>query len=124
MFFCHQCNQTITISITSTTDPLCPLCNLGFLEDYTDLNPNPILNLIFPISDPPVTSCLPFIPVMDLTNLDHELDAFDPVSFSHIHLKQLQSSGINVQSLSPFFPPSSTFGFLSLTLIKVTKMSK
>ncbi|KAG2288286.1 hypothetical protein Bca52824_047890 [Brassica carinata] len=36
MFFCHQCNQTITISITSTADPFCPLCNLGFLEEYAD----------------------------------------------------------------------------------------
>ncbi|KAF2619201.1 hypothetical protein F2Q68_00041729 [Brassica cretica] len=36
MFFCHQCNQIITISITSSADPLCPLCNLGFLEEYAD----------------------------------------------------------------------------------------
>ncbi|KAF2565542.1 hypothetical protein F2Q68_00025774, partial [Brassica cretica] len=64
MFFCHQCNQTITISITSTADPFYPLA----------------------------TSRLPFIPVMDFTNLDHEPDAFDPVSFIHSHLHQLQSS--------------------------------
>uniref|UniRef100_A0A0D3BVU4 Bifunctional inhibitor/plant lipid transfer protein/seed storage helical domain-containing protein n=1 Tax=Brassica oleracea var. oleracea TaxID=109376 RepID=A0A0D3BVU4_BRAOL len=51
MFFCHQCNQTITISITSTADPFYPLA----------------------------TSRLPFIPVMDFTNLDHEPDAFDPL---------------------------------------------
>ncbi|KAF2592779.1 hypothetical protein F2Q70_00042654 [Brassica cretica] len=95
MFFCHQCNQTITITISSAADPFCPLCNLGFLEEYTD----PIPNLIFPISDPPPSSRLPFIPVMDFTNLDHDPDAFDPVSFIHSHLQQLQSSGINVQML-------------------------
>ncbi|CAN7097651.1 unnamed protein product [Brassica rapa subsp. narinosa] len=90
-FFCHQCNQTITITISPTADPFCPLCNLGFLEEHTDP--------IFPISDPPPSSRLPFIPVMDFTNLDHDPDAFDPVSFIHSHLQQLQSSGINVQML-------------------------
>ncbi|CAN7012508.1 unnamed protein product [Brassica oleracea var. botrytis] len=55
MFFCHQCNQTITISITSTADPFYPLA----------------------------TSRLPFIPVMDFTNLDHEPDAFDPLLELH-----------------------------------------
>ncbi|CAA7048371.1 unnamed protein product [Microthlaspi erraticum] len=107
MFFCYQCNQTITISISSSTDPFCPLCSEGFLEEYMEPNPNPIPNLVFPISDP-ITSRFPFIPVMDLTNLSQSTeaqstqqppDAFDPVRFIHSHLQQMQSSGINVQLL-------------------------
>ncbi|XP_010461879.1 PREDICTED: E3 ubiquitin-protein ligase RING1-like [Camelina sativa] len=113
MFFCYQCNQTITISITSSADPFCPLCNGGFLEEYVDPNPNPIPNLILPMSDL-ISSRLPFIPVMDFTNpsflgqsmepqstttTQQQPDAFDPVRFIHNHLLQLQSSGINVQFL-------------------------
>ncbi|EOA39403.1 hypothetical protein CARUB_v10012493mg [Capsella rubella] len=111
MFFCYQCNQTITISITSSADPFCPLCNEGFLEEYVDPNPDPIPNLILPMSDP-ISSRLPFIPVMDFTNpsflgqsmepqatTQRQPDAFDPVRFIHNHLLQLQSSGINVQFL-------------------------
>lgn len=110
MFFCYQCDQTITISITSSADPFCPLCNGGFLEEYVDPNPNPIPNLILPMSDP-ISSRFPFIPVMDFTNpsflgesmepqsTQQQPDAFDQVRFIHNHLLQLQSSGINVQFL-------------------------
>ncbi|ESQ30446.1 hypothetical protein EUTSA_v10011690mg [Eutrema salsugineum] len=110
MFFCYQCNQTITISISSSADPFCPLCNGGFLEEYTEPSPNPSPSLIFPISDP-VSSRFPFIPAMDFTNpsflgqsmevqsTQQQPDAFDPVRFIHNHLQQLQSSGINVQLL-------------------------
>ncbi|VVB00664.1 unnamed protein product [Arabis nemorensis] len=108
MFFCYQCNQTITISISSSADPFCPLCNEGFLEEYTEPNPNPnpSPNLIFPMSDP-ISARFPFIPVMDFTNLSsmesqstqEPPDAFDPVRFIQNHLQQLQSNGINVQFL-------------------------
>uniref|UniRef100_A0A1J3IQ58 RING-type E3 ubiquitin transferase n=1 Tax=Noccaea caerulescens TaxID=107243 RepID=A0A1J3IQ58_NOCCA len=110
MFFCYQCNQTITISISSSADPFCPVCNEGFLEEYTEPNPNPSPTLVFPMSDP-ITSRFPFIPVMDFTNssflgqsteaqsTQQQPDAFDPGRFIHSHLQQLQSSGINVQLL-------------------------
>ncbi|KAL1192615.1 E3 ubiquitin-protein ligase RING1-like [Cardamine amara subsp. amara] len=120
MFFCYQCNQTITISISSSAEPFCPLCNEGFLEEYTDPNPNQNPNMIFPMSDP-ISSLLPLFmapsslpsstTVMDFTNpsfLEQSMepqstqqhpDAFDPIRFFQNHLQQLQSSGINVQLL-------------------------
>jgi len=101
MLFCYQYDQTITISITSSADP-CPLCNGGFLDEYVDPNPNPIPNLILPMSDP-ISSRFSFIPVMDFTNpsflgesmepqsTQQQLNAFDPVRLIHNHLLQLQS---------------------------------
>ncbi|KAE8732837.1 E3 ubiquitin-protein ligase RING1-like [Hibiscus syriacus] len=57
-FFCYQCNRSVTITISSSADPYCPVCNEGFLEEYenhslnpgsTFQNPNPNSN---PLSDP------------------------------------------------------------------------
>ncbi|KAL0696842.1 hypothetical protein Bca4012_064022 [Brassica carinata] len=112
MFFCYQCNQTITISISSTADPFCPLYNLGFLEEYTDPNPNPIPNLIFQISDP-ATSPFPFIPVMDFTNLDHDHDPFDP------DLIQQLAEEDDPNRYGP--PPASRSAVDALPTVKVTK---
>ncbi|KAE8691452.1 E3 ubiquitin-protein ligase RING1 [Hibiscus syriacus] len=63
-FFCYQCNRTVTITITPSADPSCPICNEGFLEEYenpslypgsTFQNPNPNPNPNDPllsVSDP------------------------------------------------------------------------
>ncbi|CAA7036456.1 unnamed protein product [Microthlaspi erraticum] len=65
MFFCYQCDRTVTISVSSTADPFCPRCNGGFLEEYEEeRNPNPSPNLnpggFFPMADP-FSSLLPLI---------------------------------------------------------------
>ncbi|KAE8703096.1 RNF181 protein [Hibiscus syriacus] len=39
-FFCYQCNRTVTVTISPSSDPSCPLCNDGFLEEYENPNPN------------------------------------------------------------------------------------
>uniref|UniRef100_A0A175YHZ9 RING-type E3 ubiquitin transferase n=1 Tax=Daucus carota subsp. sativus TaxID=79200 RepID=A0A175YHZ9_DAUCS len=41
-YFCHQCNHNVAISRMPNTDPLCPSCRYGFLEeiDVPRLNPN------------------------------------------------------------------------------------
>ncbi|CAN8270292.1 unnamed protein product [Cochlearia groenlandica] len=62
-FFCYQCNHPVTISVSSSVDPFCPICNGGFLEEYEEReeeeehnNPNPSLNLnhgsFLPMADP------------------------------------------------------------------------
>ncbi|KAE8729561.1 E3 ubiquitin-protein ligase RING1 [Hibiscus syriacus] len=65
-FFCYQCNRTVTITISSSADPYCPICNEGFLEEYENpcLNPgsafqiqNPNSN---PLSDPFLSTSDPF----------------------------------------------------------------
>ncbi|KAE8711777.1 E3 ubiquitin-protein ligase RING1-like [Hibiscus syriacus] len=40
-FFCYQCNRSVTVTISpSSSDPSCPICNEGFLEEYESSNPN------------------------------------------------------------------------------------
>lgn len=46
LYFCHQCNRTVSITPSPTSELLCPNCNTGFLEEYENPNPNP------PIPDP------------------------------------------------------------------------
>ncbi|XWS39597.1 hypothetical protein CRYUN_Cryun18bG0068800 [Craigia yunnanensis] len=40
-FFCYQCNRTVTVTISPSSDPSCPICNEGFLEECDNPNPNP-----------------------------------------------------------------------------------
>ncbi|CAN7011482.1 unnamed protein product [Brassica rapa subsp. trilocularis] len=105
MYFCYQCNQTVTISTSSTSsDPFCPLCSGGFLEEYDEPNPNPPPNLnpsgggFFPMADP-FSTLLPLLfgsnPSMQPRSTRN--DAFDPVSFLQNHLQHLRSSGTHVQ---------------------------
>ncbi|XVE92941.1 hypothetical protein REPUB_Repub01dG0147200 [Reevesia pubescens] len=39
-FFCYKCNRTVTVTISPSSDPSCPLCNEGFLEEYENPTPN------------------------------------------------------------------------------------
>ncbi|KAG2294394.1 hypothetical protein Bca4012_004522 [Brassica carinata] len=116
MFFCYQCNRTVTISISSaSSDPFCPLCSGGFLEEHDEPNPNPPPNLnpgggFFPMADP-FSTLLPLLfgssssstanpsfsgqPSMQPRSTRN--DAFDPVSFLQNHLQHLRSSGTHVQ---------------------------
>ncbi|KAJ0232182.1 E3 ubiquitin-protein ligase RING1-like [Hirschfeldia incana] len=105
MFFCYQCNRTVSISISSSSDdPFCPLCSGGFLEEYNEPpNPNPPPNLnpigFLPMSDP-FSTLLPLLfgpSSSTATNQSFLGGAFDPVSFLQNHLQHLQSSGTHVQ---------------------------
>ncbi|XVF44567.1 hypothetical protein PTKIN_Ptkin02bG0135300 [Pterospermum kingtungense] len=65
-FFCYQCNRTVTVTISPSSDPSCPICNDGFLEEYE--NPNPSQGSAFqtpnpnanPFSDPFISLSDPF----------------------------------------------------------------
>ncbi|KAK8564100.1 hypothetical protein V6N13_005685 [Hibiscus sabdariffa] len=69
-FFCYQCNRTVTVTISpSSSDPSCPICNEGFLEEYESTNPNqgpgfpnpnPFSDPFLPLSDP-FASLLPLL---------------------------------------------------------------
>ncbi|MFS7996666.1 putative transcription factor C2H2 family [Helianthus anomalus] len=41
LYFCYQCNRTVSISPSPTAELICPNCNEGFLEEYENPNPNP-----------------------------------------------------------------------------------
>ncbi|XP_010541863.1 PREDICTED: E3 ubiquitin-protein ligase RING1-like isoform X2 [Tarenaya hassleriana] len=133
LFFCYQCNRTVTVSISSSTDPFCPLCNDGFLEEYEDPNPNPSPNLnpsgVFPFSDP-LSSLLPILFAPSASPSSNVIDffnpsifgqpmpgrstqpdpiAFDPVTFLQNHLQSLRSSGTHVQFVIENHPSDPEF---------------
>lgn len=39
LYFCYQCNRTVSVTPSASSDPLCPDCNNGFLEEYESPNP-------------------------------------------------------------------------------------
>lgn len=41
LYFCYQCNRTVSITPSPTSDLLCPDCNSGFLEEYENREPVP-----------------------------------------------------------------------------------
>lgn len=41
LYFCYQCNRTVSVTPSPSSDPLCPDCNAGFLEEYESPNPSP-----------------------------------------------------------------------------------
>ncbi|XP_030541179.1 E3 ubiquitin-protein ligase RING1-like [Rhodamnia argentea] len=48
LYFCHQCNRTVSINPSPTSDLHCPDCNGGFLEEYESPDVSPMLNPFFP----------------------------------------------------------------------------
>lgn len=51
LYFCHQCNRTVTLIPSPTSDLACPICQSGFLEELE--NPSPHPNPFFTASDLP-----------------------------------------------------------------------
>ncbi|CAN8268987.1 unnamed protein product [Cochlearia groenlandica] len=118
MFFCHQCDRTVTISVSSTSDPLCPRCNGGFLEEYEGSSPNQTLNLDSGgFTTDPLSVLLPLLlgssasaptsstvinpsfyraSTQPRATQQHG-NAFDPMLFLQNHLAHLRSSGTQVQ---------------------------
>ncbi|KAJ4961820.1 hypothetical protein NE237_021730 [Protea cynaroides] len=50
-YFCYECNRTVSITPSPTSDLVCPECNGGFLEEYENPNPTPNRNPFFTYSD-------------------------------------------------------------------------
>ncbi|KAL4309213.1 hypothetical protein GQ457_01G001300 [Hibiscus cannabinus] len=134
-FFCYQCNRTVTVTISPSSDPSCPLCNDGFLEEYENPNPNSGFDFFNPIRNPvddPYSSLLdPFSSLLPLllssssspASADHHSPnlfgssrsgrgdpfAFDPFTFFQNHLNDLRSSGANIQFVIENNPSESGF---------------
>ncbi|KAE8677886.1 E3 ubiquitin-protein ligase RING1-like [Hibiscus syriacus] len=121
-FFCYQCNRTVTIMISPSADPSCPICNGGFLEEYenpslnpgsTFQNPNPNPNDTSPSVSDPFSAFLPFLfpsspspASIDLHNPNlfgptrsARVDpfTFDPFTFIQNHLNDLRSRGAQIE---------------------------
>ncbi|KAL6178316.1 hypothetical protein ACLB2K_049834 [Fragaria x ananassa] len=121
LYFCHQCDRTVTLNPSPTSDLACPVCSGGFLEEMESSNPNPIPNPFFTSDGPPFPSAgLPTFLfgaptsaagprnlVEDLSTIlggapsraspFHDPDAFDPFRFLESYLQGLRANGANVQ---------------------------
>ena len=124
-FFCYKCDQIVSVSASDSSDPFCPHCLQGFLEECE--NPNPISNPSLD-GDPFAESSIGFDPLSFLplllsstsTTIDLQnsrlfsnssasgsrsrtrpnfdgSDMFDPFVFLQNHLRDLQAGGANVQ---------------------------
>ncbi|CAN0917212.1 E3 ubiquitin-protein ligase RING1-like [Linum grandiflorum] len=111
-FFCHQYNRTVTIFVTPTSDPLCPRCNEGFLEESENPNPNPnsLPESFSPFKD--IFSLLPFplsfsahgasVHLLDLSPFHgfnpspRNPSEFSPFDFLRDHLQTLQCNGTHI----------------------------
>ncbi|KAI4373139.1 hypothetical protein MLD38_011298 [Melastoma candidum] len=96
LYFCHQCNRNVTVVLPPSSDPVCPDCDDGFLEELENpnpnLNPNPVSasvtgpgGLSFPDAFfPDPFSFLPFLfPSSSSTSVtSSSVDLHDPSSFS------------------------------------------
>ncbi|XP_043695542.1 E3 ubiquitin-protein ligase RING1-like [Telopea speciosissima] len=51
LYFCHQCNHTVSLTPSPTSDLVCPDCNGGFLEEYENPSPTPTHNPFFSYSE-------------------------------------------------------------------------
>ncbi|CAL0316240.1 unnamed protein product [Lupinus luteus] len=119
-FFCHVCNERITV--IDEYEPFCPVCLQGFVEEFDDPNPNPSLRFNHdPSSEPhfPINpfNFLPFLlssastTSVDLQNPNFfsissgprtrpeipDSGMFDPFLFLQNHLRGLRDDGANVQ---------------------------
>ena len=124
-FFCYKCDEIISVSASIYSDPFCPQCLQGFLEECENRNPNSNPSLD---GDPFAKSSLDFDPFSFLpfllsstsTTIDPHnsrlfsnssasgsrsrtrpnfdgLDMFNPFAFLQNCLRDLQAGGANVQ---------------------------
>uniref|UniRef100_A0A2P2KUF9 RING-type E3 ubiquitin transferase n=1 Tax=Rhizophora mucronata TaxID=61149 RepID=A0A2P2KUF9_RHIMU len=118
LFFCYQCNRTVTITVSHASDPSCPLCHEGFLEENDNPNSGPpdfasqnLNSFELPYADP-FPSLLPLLfsssAAASVTNADfqnHNIfgpssgdpGPFNPLDFLRSHLQNLHSGGARIQ---------------------------
>ncbi|KAL3840525.1 hypothetical protein ACJIZ3_025116 [Penstemon smallii] len=109
MYFCHQCERTVTISPSPVGDLLCPTCNSGFVEEFQNPNPNPTIPEPF-FPDPLSLLLSQFLLPSHNTSNPISVprpnptrepalrpDDFDPVSYLMNLLSNRRASGIDYQ---------------------------
>lgn len=125
LYFCHECNRTINLSPSPTSDLICPVCGGGFIEemDNPDPTPNPSSASVFSFSSEGSPFGASGFPLMFTTSstghggggsIPDELSAlfgggpdrasslqdpevFNPVAFLQNYLQTLRANGANVQ---------------------------
>ncbi|KAL7162999.1 hypothetical protein ACSBR2_039157 [Camellia fascicularis] len=133
LYFCYQCNGTVTVTPSPNTDLLCPSCDGGFLEEYEDPNPNPNPHLPldpfssfsdplsvflsgFPLlfsssfSDPQNPRNFPNLFSPTRSSYAQDPHMFDPYAFLQNHLAALAAGGANIEFVVAN-NPSSEQGF-------------
>ncbi|KAL5983035.1 hypothetical protein ACLOJK_017115 [Asimina triloba] len=135
-YFCYQCNRTVSVTPSPSSDLVCPVCSGGFLEEYeppTNPNPNPNFfsssssdNLshfpfLFPSSSPAVDLQspldLPYLfggPHNPSSSGGVDPEVFNPFLFLQNYLQNLVAGGANIQFVlensngdSPFRLPAN-----------------
>ncbi|EPS73974.1 hypothetical protein M569_00782, partial [Genlisea aurea] len=106
MYFCHQCERTVAISPSPGGDILCPSCNSGFVEEFQNPSPNPVIP--DPFFPDPLSLFLsqfilppgnPFNPPRSVSSGDPQLghESFDPVTYLVNLLANRRASGVDYQ---------------------------
>ncbi|CAI9761929.1 unnamed protein product [Fraxinus pennsylvanica] len=118
IYFCHECERTVSITPSLTGDLLCPSCLSGFVEEYE--NPNPITP--DPFSSDPLSTFLSHLLSPSASNrvvlqnqggdmareylfgFDHDdrqstirSDVFDPFAYLMNLLASQRATGVNYQ---------------------------
>ncbi|KAI4328606.1 hypothetical protein L6164_020944 [Bauhinia variegata] len=117
-FCCYKCDRTVVVSVSaSSSEPLCPLCNQGFVEELENPNPNNSLNPTHLAEGFDPLSFLPLLSPSTSTVVDFQnprlfshasasgsrsstrsdSDMFDPYVFLQNRLRDLQASGTSFQ---------------------------
>lgn len=124
LYFCYQCDDSVTLTPSPTSDLVCPVCNGGFLEELDSPNPNPSPFIPFPPEPPSFgaggfpllfTNAASSGPAGGPGNIVDDLsalfggapsrnpspfpdsDAFNPFLFLQNYLQTLRANGANVQ---------------------------
>ncbi|XP_028756590.1 E3 ubiquitin-protein ligase RING1-like [Neltuma alba] len=123
LYFCHECNATVSIRTSSSSDLACPNCNGGFIEEVDNPAPNfsnPFFSftsefggggagfpLVFSTTSTGGGSGAGAPIIDDLSTLFGggpnrsspfgETDAFNPFVFLQNYLQTLRAGGANVQ---------------------------
>ena len=112
-YFCHQCNRTVSITPSSSSELLCPNCNGGFLEELETPIPSPnSINPFLPFNTdigPGAAGVGGTFP-LKISGGDHgtalfgggagnaaATDAFNPFVFLQNYIQTLRAGGANVQ---------------------------
>ncbi|KAL9317022.1 hypothetical protein ACSQ67_013539 [Phaseolus vulgaris] len=102
-FFCHVCNQRITC--TDESEPFCPICLEGFVEEWNPNNHSHNPNFVHESGGESLDPEFPFDLIDSMLPLllnsgsrtRREADMFDPRTYLQNYLQSLRADGANIQ---------------------------